>query len=109
MINAHPRLYGHREDIRDHRRPGPRDAGCLSGPGLAHHVAAGHAPLAYSSLVETAPYLARAARAVHFFHNEMIPAFLLTFFAKNEKENMPKAELNALARFVEVVKRGYRR
>jgi hypothetical protein len=49
------------------------------------------------------------ARVVYFFHNETIPAFLLNIFAKNEKENMSKAELNALARTVEVIKRGYRR
>ena len=49
------------------------------------------------------------ARLVYFFHNETIPAFLLTIFAKNEKENVSKAELNALARTVEVIQRGYRR
>ena len=46
---------------------------------------------------------------VYFFHNETIPTFLLTIFAKNEKDNLPRAELNALARVVEVIKRGYRR
>jgi hypothetical protein len=49
------------------------------------------------------------ARVVYFFHNETIPAFLLNIFAKNEKQNMSKAELNALARIVELIKRGYRR
>jgi hypothetical protein len=49
------------------------------------------------------------ARVVYFFNNETIPAFLLNIFAKNEKQNMSKAELNALARIVELIKRGYRR
>jgi hypothetical protein len=49
------------------------------------------------------------ARVVYFFHNETIPVFLLSIFAKNEKQNMSKAEINALARIVEAIKRGYRR
>ena len=49
------------------------------------------------------------ARVVYFFHNESIPVFLFSIFAKNEKANLSKAELNALARLAEVIKRGYRR
>ncbi len=49
------------------------------------------------------------ARVVYFFFNETIPVFLFNIFAKNEKENLSKAELNALARLAEVIERGYRR
>jgi hypothetical protein len=49
------------------------------------------------------------SRVLYFFHNETMPTFLLGIFAKNEKENISKAELNALARIVEAIKRGYRR
>lgn len=36
------------------------------------------------------------ARVIYFFHNETMPVFLLTVFAKNEKGNLSKAERNAL-------------
>lgn len=36
-------------------------------------------------------------RVIYFFYNENIPLFLLTVFAKNEKENLSKAERNELA------------
>ena len=36
-------------------------------------------------------------RVVYYFCNELMPVFLLTVFAKNEKENLSKAERNALA------------
>ena len=36
-------------------------------------------------------------RVIYFFHNENMPLFLLTAFAKNEKENLSKAERNELA------------
>ncbi len=49
------------------------------------------------------------ARVIYFFHNETLPAFLFTIFAKNEKDDLSKAEQNALARLAEVIKRGYRR
>jgi hypothetical protein len=40
------------------------------------------------------------ARVVYYFHSEVMPAFLLTLFAKNEKENLSKAERNELAALV---------
>jgi hypothetical protein len=49
------------------------------------------------------------ARVIYFFHDETIPVFLFSVFAKNEKANLSRAELNALARLTEVIKRGYRR
>lgn len=39
------------------------------------------------------------ARVVYFFHNDSMPLFLLTVFAKNEKDNLSKAERNALKKF----------
>ena len=46
------------------------------------------------------------ARVIYYFHSDAIPAFLLTVFAKNEKENVTPAERNALVRMVEIIKRG---
>lgn len=36
------------------------------------------------------------ARVIYFFHNDAIPVYLLAVFAKNEKDNLTKAERNAL-------------
>jgi hypothetical protein len=47
------------------------------------------------------------ARVVYYFHSEAIPLYLLTVFAKNEKANISKAERNALARLVELLKRAH--
>lgn len=35
-------------------------------------------------------------RTVHFYRSETLPVFLLTVFAKNTKDNMSKAEQNAV-------------
>jgi len=36
-------------------------------------------------------------RVVYYFHSDVMPAFLLTLFAKNEKDNLSKSERNSLA------------
>jgi hypothetical protein len=37
-------------------------------------------------------------RVIYYFHNELIPVYLLAMFAKNEQENLTKAERNELAK-----------
>ena len=48
-------------------------------------------------------------RVVYFFHSEDVPTFLLTLFAKNEKDNLSMAERNQLAAFVEELKKHFKR
>ena len=38
------------------------------------------------------------ARVIYYFYNQTAPVFLMAVFAKNEKENLSKAERNALAK-----------
>jgi len=38
------------------------------------------------------------ARVVYYFHNDTMPLYLLTVFAKGERENMSKAQRNELAK-----------
>ena len=45
------------------------------------------------------------ARVIYYFHSDVMPAFLLSIFAKKEKGNLTKAERNALVRLVDVLKR----
>jgi len=43
------------------------------------------------------------ARVVYYFHNEDVPVYLLGLFAKNEKDNMTKAERNDLKKLVQLL------
>lgn len=43
------------------------------------------------------------ARVIYFFHNETMPLYLLTVFAKGEKANLSKAERNELAKLVQLL------
>ncbi len=49
------------------------------------------------------------ARVVYYFHNEQIPVYLLTVFAKGDKDNLTKAERNQLAKVVKVIVEAYRK
>jgi hypothetical protein len=39
-------------------------------------------------------------RVIYYFHSELMPLYLLTLFAKNERANLSKAERNALGELV---------
>ncbi len=40
------------------------------------------------------------ARVIYYFHNENVPVFLLSAYAKNQKENLTKAERNEIRRLI---------
>lgn len=42
-------------------------------------------------------------RVIYYYHDDRMPLYLLTLFAKGEKANLTKAERNALANLVEVL------
>ena len=42
-------------------------------------------------------------RVIYYFHSGVMPLYLLTMFAKNERANLSKAERNALAELVDVL------
>ena len=42
-------------------------------------------------------------RVICYVHSDLMPLYLLTLFAKNEKANINKAERNALAGLVELL------
>jgi hypothetical protein len=44
------------------------------------------------------------ARLIYYYHNDAWPVLLLEVFAKNEKENLSKAQVNTLARLVTELK-----
>jgi hypothetical protein len=43
-------------------------------------------------------------RVIYYFHSDAMPLYLLTVFGKNERANLSKAERNALAELVRVLK-----
>ena len=49
------------------------------------------------------------ARVIYYFHSDVMPVYVLTVFAKNEKANLTPAERNALARLVATLKRAHGR
>jgi mRNA-degrading endonuclease RelE of RelBE toxin-antitoxin system len=49
------------------------------------------------------------ARVIYYYHNERMPVFLLSAYAKNRKANLSKAERNAMKRLVPVLVAGYSR
>jgi hypothetical protein len=42
-------------------------------------------------------------RIIYYYHNELMPLYLITLFAKNEQGNLSKSERNDLAKFVDVL------
>jgi hypothetical protein len=42
-------------------------------------------------------------RVIYFYHNQYIPIFLLTVFAKNEKANLSQGERNELKRLTDIL------
>ena len=49
------------------------------------------------------------ARVVYIFRNDKFPLFLITVFPKNQKENLTKAERNALKKRADSIFKTYRR
>jgi hypothetical protein len=48
-------------------------------------------------------------RVIYYFHNESLPIFLLSVFAKNEKDNLTQAERNEMKALMPRLVAGYRK
>lgn len=48
-------------------------------------------------------------RVIYYYHDGNMPTLLMTIFGKNEKDNLSKAERNALGAVVGDIKRQWRR
>ena len=42
-------------------------------------------------------------RVIYYYHSVLMPLYLLTLFAKNEQDNLSKAERNDLAKLVDIL------
>lgn len=47
------------------------------------------------------------ARVIYYYHNPKVPIFLLTLFAKNEKDNLSASEKAALAKVSKAIAEKY--
>jgi hypothetical protein len=48
------------------------------------------------------------ARVIYYYHNDRLPVFLLSAYAKNRKANLSNAERNAMKRLISVLVAGAR-
>jgi hypothetical protein len=46
-------------------------------------------------------------RIIYYFHSDCVPVFLLTVFAKNERANLTRSELQQLADVAKLLARSY--
>lgn len=46
---------------------------------------------------------------IYYFHNELMPLYLLTIFAKNERANLTKAQRNELAELTALLVNAWQR
>lgn len=46
-------------------------------------------------------------RIIYYYHNQLVPLFLLTVFAKGEKANISQSERNELAKLTSVLLKSY--
>jgi len=46
-------------------------------------------------------------RVIYYYHNQSMPLFLLTLFAKGEKSNLTKLERNELAQLAQILRSHY--
>lgn len=46
-------------------------------------------------------------RVIYYYHSEALPVFLLTVFAKRERDNLNQAEINNLARAAKAIPKSY--
>ncbi len=42
-------------------------------------------------------------RVIYYYHSELMPLYLLTLFAKNEQDNLSRADCHNLAKLVDIL------
>jgi len=48
-------------------------------------------------------HVAGGVRVIYCYHSEVMPLYLLAIFAKNEQDNLSKAERNGMAKMVDIL------
>jgi hypothetical protein len=84
---------GERRDVVDYLASHPKAGDLIQGTGGIRKLRWGRAGQGKSGGV----------RIIYYFHSEVMPLYLLTLFAKNERSNLSKAECNELAKLVDIL------
>lgn len=82
-----------RRDIVDYLAANPRAGDLMEGTGGVRKLRWGRQGRGKSGGV----------RVIYYVHSELMPLYLLTLFAKNERANLTKAERNELAGLVDIL------
>lgn len=82
-----------RRDIVDYLAANPKAGDLMEGTGGVRKLRWGRQGRGKSGGV----------RVIYYVHSEMMPLYLLTLFAKNERANLTKAERNELAGLVDIL------
>lgn len=84
---------GERNDIINYLAEHPRSGDLLEGTGGIRKLRWGRGGQGKSGGV----------RVIYYVHSDVMPLYLLTLFAKNERANLSKAERNDLAGLVDIL------
>lgn len=82
-----------RRDIVDYLAANPKAGDIMEGAGGVRKLRWGRQGRGKSGGV----------RVIYYVHSELMPLYLLTLFAKNERANLTKAERNELAGLVDIL------
>lgn len=82
-----------RRDIVDYLAANPKAGDLMEGTGGVRKLRWGRQGRGKSGGV----------RVIYYVHSELMPLYLLTLFAKNERANLTKAERNELAGLVDIL------
>lgn len=82
-----------RRDIVDYLAANPKTGDIMEGTGGVRKLRWGRQGRGKSGGV----------RVIYYVHSELMPLYLLTLFAKNERANLTKAERNELAGLVDIL------
>lgn len=82
-----------RQDVLNYLAAHPKDGDLIEGTGGIRKLRWGRGGRGKSGGV----------RVIYYYHSEVMPLYLLTLFAKNEQDNLSKAERNDLAKLVDIL------
>lgn len=82
-----------RQDILSYLAAHPKAGDLIEGTGGVRKLRWGRAGRGKSGGV----------RIIYYYHSELMPLYLLTLFAKNDQDNLSKAERNGLAKLVDLL------
>lgn len=82
-----------RQDVLSYLAAHPKDGDLIEGTGGVRKLRWGRGGRGKSV----------GARVIYYYHSELMPLYLLTLFAKNEQDNLSKAERNSMAKLVDVL------